>query len=72
MPKSAHLQDELHERVQKSLWLIGIISFFFFILILRLFYIQIIQAETNIRLSKENQMQLKTIKAQLPPSPKDE
>ena len=63
MPKDAHLQDELQQRMQKSMWLIGIISFFFLILFIRLFYIQVVRAETNIRLSKENQMQLKTIKA---------
>jgi len=63
MPKNAHLQDELQERMQKSIWLIGIISLFFFILFIRLFYLQVVQAETNIRLSKENQMQLKTLKA---------
>lgn len=63
MPKDAHLQDELQKRIQKSMWLIGIISFFFLILFIRLFYLQVVQAETNIRLSKENQMQLKTIKA---------
>ncbi len=63
MPRMTSLQDELQDRVYKSLWLIGILSFFFCILLLRLFYIQIVQADTNIRLSKENQMQLKTIKA---------
>lgn len=63
MPKSAHLQDELQERTQKSIWLSGIIVFFFLILFVRIFYLQVIQAETNIRLSKENQMQLKTLKA---------
>ncbi len=63
MPKSAHQQDELQDRINKSLWLIGILSFFFLILLIRIFYIQVIRAETNIRLSKENQMQLKVIKA---------
>ncbi len=63
MPKSAQQQDELHDRTQKSLWLSGIVTFFFLILFIRIFYLQVIQAETNIRLSKENQMQLKTLKA---------
>lgn len=63
MPKSARFQDELQDRTQKSLWLCGIIAFFFFILFIRIFYLQVVQAQTNIRLSKENQMQLKTIKA---------
>lgn len=63
MPKNAHLQDELQERTHKSIWLIGILSLFFFLLLIRLFYLQVVQAETNIRLSKENQMQLKTLKA---------
>lgn len=63
MPKSTHLQDELQERISKSMWIISIITLFFIILLIRLFYLQVIKAETNIRLSKENQMQLKTIKA---------
>ncbi len=63
MPKSAHLQDEPQERTRKSLRLSGIVTFFFFILLIRIFYLQVIQAEMNIRLSKENQMQLKTLKA---------
>lgn len=63
MPKIAHLQDELQDRIQKSLWLMGIFAFFFFILLIRIFYLQVIQVDMNIRLSKENQMQLKTIKA---------
>lgn len=63
MPKLAHFQDELQDRIQKSYWLITIISFFIGILLLRLFYIQVIQAEVNIRLSRENQMRLKILKA---------
>jgi penicillin-binding protein 2 len=55
------LQDDQNERFVKSLILIGVISFFFFILILRLFYVQIIQADLNIRLSNENAMRLKII-----------
>ncbi len=63
MPKNTHLQDELQERTRKSIWLCGIFAFFFLILFFRIFYLQVMQAETNIRLSKENQMQLKTLKA---------
>jgi len=63
MPKDAHFQDELQDRMQKSFWLIGVVSFFFFILLIRLFYLQAVMAEANIRLSKENQMRLVNIKA---------
>lgn len=61
MPFGTLLQDEQQERYLKSLFLIGCISFFFLILVLRLFYIQVIQAELNTRLSKENAMRLKTL-----------
>jgi penicillin-binding protein 2 len=55
------IQDEQQIRHQKSYLLIGVVTFFFLILVLRLIYIQIIQAELNIRLSKENAMRLKVI-----------
>jgi len=55
------IQDEQQIRYQKSYLLIGVVTFFFLILVLRLIYIQIIQAELNIRLSKENAMRLKVI-----------
>lgn len=63
MPKSAHLQDELSERTRKSYLLMGIIGCAFFILICRLFYLQVIEAELNTRLSRENQMRLHVVKA---------
>lgn len=55
------LQDDQQERNLKSLHLIGVVSFFYLLLIVRLFYVQIIQAELNIRLSKENAMRLKIV-----------
>lgn len=61
MPFGTLLQDEQQERYLKSLFLTVCISFFFIILIARLFYIQVIQAEVNTRLSKENAMRLKTL-----------
>ncbi|MDO5576749.1 MAG: penicillin-binding protein 2, partial [Fibrobacter sp.] len=61
MPFGTLLQDEQQERYLKSLFLMGCFSFFFIILIARLFYIQVIQAEVNTRLSKENAMRLKTL-----------
>lgn len=63
MPRHSQYQDELASRTQKSITVMVAVSFFFAILILRLFFIQVIQAEKNIKLSKENQMQLKTIKS---------
>ncbi|MBD3392973.1 MAG: penicillin-binding protein 2 [Chitinivibrionales bacterium] len=57
------LEQEQHERFRKSLWLTGLVACFFIILLLRLFYIQVVQAEVNIRLSKENQMRLVILKA---------
>ncbi len=55
------LQDDQQGRNLKSLYLIGVVSFFYLILIIRLFYVQIIQADLNIRLSKENAMRLKIV-----------
>lgn len=63
MPSRAQLQDELPDRIRKSVWLTGIVSCFFLILLVRLFYIQVIQAEASIRLSRENQMSLTILKA---------
>ncbi len=64
MPFTAHLQDEQRERNSKSLFLIVTAAIFFFFIILRLAFLQIIQADLNIRLSKENSMRLRVI---LPP-----
>jgi penicillin-binding protein 2 len=63
MPTRIHFQDDSHERLYKSLCIIGAISFGFFILFIRIFFIQVIQADINKRLSEENQMQLNRIKA---------
>jgi penicillin-binding protein 2 len=56
-----HLQDEQRERNAKSLHLIIGIALLFFVLVIRLAYLQILQADLNIRLSKENSMRLKII-----------
>lgn len=61
MPFGTSLQDEQQERRTKSLYLIGAVAVFFSILIFRLFILQIIQGQLNIRLSKENSMQLKVL-----------
>ena len=59
-----YLYDEQQERNAKSRYLIIAVALFFSILIVRLMYLQVIQADLNIRLSKENSMRLKII---LPP-----
>lgn len=61
MAFGTRLQDEQQERNEKSLYLIGAATFFLLLLIARLFYIQVIQADQNIRLSKENSMRLKVV-----------
>ncbi|MFW6221555.1 MAG: penicillin-binding protein 2 [Fibrobacterota bacterium] len=63
MPLRRRLEDVKQERIRKSLWLSGMVSFFFLFLLARLVFIQVIDAETNIRLSKQNQMRLKPLKA---------
>ena len=63
MPISLHFQDDQQERAAKSVRLIIVVCALFAILAVRLFYLQVIQGETNIRLSKENGMQLRVIKA---------
>ncbi len=60
----AYLHDDQQERNAKSVHLIIAAAIVFSILIIRLMYLQIIQAGFNIRLSKENSMRLKII---LPP-----
>ncbi|MDD5674547.1 MAG: penicillin-binding protein 2 [Chitinivibrionales bacterium] len=63
MPVGLHIQDEQFERNHKSIVLIVTVACFFGVLFLRLFFLQIIQGQLNIRLSQENAMQLKVIKA---------
>jgi len=63
MPARKRSGNEQRNRIFKSFWLIGLVAFFFIILILRLFYLQVIQADLHIRLSKENQMRLRILKA---------
>ncbi len=55
------IQDDRQERKVKSLFLIAVISIFLFLLIARLFYLQVILAELNLRLSKENAMREKLL-----------
>ncbi|HUI91677.1 MAG TPA: penicillin-binding protein 2 [Chitinivibrionales bacterium] len=63
MPISLHFQDDQQERAAKSLRLIIVVCALFAVLIARLFFLQVIQGETNARLSRENGMQLRVIKA---------
>ena len=56
MQFATHLQDEQRERNAKSLFLIVTVAVFFLLIIARLAFLQIIQADLNIRLSKENSM----------------
>jgi penicillin-binding protein 2 len=63
MPISSHFQDEQQERTTKSVRLSIVVAAIFSILLVRLFYLQVIQADLNIQLSRENGMQLRTIKA---------
>jgi penicillin-binding protein 2 len=63
MSFAAQFHDDQQERLTKSVSLIVIISILFVILVVRLFYIQAIQASLNIRLSQENGMQYTILKA---------
>jgi len=64
MPISLHFQDDQQERTSKSVRLsIVVCANCSPCLWLRLFYLQVVQGETNLRLSKENGMQLRVIKA---------
>lgn len=56
-----HLQDEQQIRNAKSLHLVIAGAALFIVLVARLAYLQILQADLNIRLSKENSMRLKII-----------
>ena len=64
MPFVTLLQDEQFERNTKSMLLIIVTGIFFFLLIVRLAFLQIIEADLNIRLSQENAWRLHMI---LPP-----
>jgi penicillin-binding protein 2 len=55
------LQDEQQEKGFKSVVLIISISIFIFLLIARMFYVQVVNGELNLRLSNENAMRLKNI-----------
>ena len=59
-----YLYDEPQERYTKSRLLIIALSLLFSILVIRLMYLQVIQAGLNIRLSKENSMRLTIIEPQ--------
>jgi penicillin-binding protein 2 len=63
MAFGSHLYDDQHERASRSLLLAGAVSLLFLILLARLFYIQVVQAELNMRLSAENRMQLRVLNA---------
>lgn len=62
MPAS-HLYDDQMERSTRGYVLAIAVSAVFLTLILRLFYVQVIEAERNIRLSTENRMQLVELNA---------
>jgi penicillin-binding protein 2 len=55
------LQDEPQDKNVKSIVLAIAITVFIVLLIARMFYVQVLNGETNIRLSKENAMRLKNI-----------
>jgi cell division protein FtsI/penicillin-binding protein 2 len=55
------IQDERQARKVKSLFLSAVIGTFLFLLIIRLFYLQVILADLNLRLSKENAMREKLL-----------
>jgi penicillin-binding protein 2 len=61
MSSVTHLQDNLQDRNTKSMYIVIALAFLFIVLILRLIILQVIQADTNIRLSKENSMRLRVI-----------
>jgi len=63
MSISSHYNDEQQERLNKSIRLVIVLSCLFLVLLARLVYLQVIQAQLNIRLSQENGMQFHIIKA---------
>jgi penicillin-binding protein 2 len=56
MPTRTQLEDEQKDRQRKSFILIAIVCLPFVFLILRLFWLQVVESQQNIRLSLENQM----------------
>jgi len=63
MPRSSQFLDEQQERTTKSVRLCIVVAALFSVLAVRLVYLQVIQADLNIRLSRENGMQQHVIKA---------
>jgi penicillin-binding protein 2 len=63
MSIESHLQEDLQERTLKSSLLTVAVSFLFLVLFARLVYLQVIEAQLNLRLSLENGMQLHVLKA---------
>ncbi len=63
MPRSSQFLDEQQERTTKSVRLCIVVAVLFSVLAVRLVYLQVIQADLNIRLSRENGMQQHVIKA---------
>ncbi|MBN1131366.1 MAG: penicillin-binding protein 2, partial [Chitinispirillaceae bacterium] len=61
MPSITHLQDDLCDRNTKSAFLVFALGILFLVLFMRLLYLQVIQADVNIRLSKENSMRLRVM-----------
>lgn len=61
MPSGSQLYDDLTERTLRSRMLTVVVACAFVVLTLRLVQVQILQAEQNIRLSKENRMQLRML-----------
>lgn len=59
MAPVTHFQDEQQSRNAKSLHLVIGMAALFFVLVVRLAYLQILEAGLNIRLSKENSMRLR-------------
>ncbi len=59
----SHSHDEQRERLDKSIRLCILAAALFVVLFIRLFYVQVIQARLNIRLSQENGMQFTILKA---------
>ncbi len=63
MPVGKHLHDDQQERIARSRVLTIAVGAAFLVLGARLLHVQVIEAERNIRLSKENRMQLRIVDA---------
>lgn len=63
MPVGKHLHDDQQDRIARSRVLTIAVGAAFFVLVARLLHVQVIEAERNIRLSKENRMQLRIVDA---------